>query len=243
MAIFVRLRAPFDPNENKVVMSQALIPHVEINTGDNPKACVIWLHGLGDSGHGFAPVVPELHLPDSLPVKFLFPHAPVQTVTINNNMQMPAWYDIKSLDFNSRADLAGVQASAAKIEQLIQAQLEAGFAADKIVLAGFSQGGVIAYHLGLRFGKRLAGIMALSTYMCEPARLADEASEANRDIPIFVGHGTQDPVVPAQLGQMAMESLQANGYAPKWHQYPMEHSVCREELDDISAWLQARLGA
>ena len=223
-------------------MSDSLIPHVEVNTGDNPQACVIWMHGLGDSGHGFAPIVPELQLPESMPVKFLFPHAPVRPVSINNNMEMPAWYDIKSLDFNSRADLTGGEESTQQIKQLFDAQVEAGFAPEKIVLAGFSQGGVIAYHLGLRLPQRIAGILALSTYMCEPSLIAGQASEANRDVPIFVAHGEQDPVVPKILGEMAVKTLEENGYKPQWHTYQMQHNVCMEEIQHVSEWLQARLG-
>lgn len=222
-------------------MTQTLLPFVEVNTGENPQACVIWMHGLGDSGHGFAPIVPELKLPASLPVKFLFPHAPTRAVTINNHMQMPAWYDIKSLDFNSRADLTGVEESAESIKALFNAQLEAGFKPEKIILAGFSQGGVIAYHLGLRLSQRIGGILALSTYMCEPDLLAQQASEANRQVPLFVAHGDQDPVVPPMLGQMAVDTLRHNGYQPEFHRYTMQHSVCLQELEDISAWLQQRL--
>ena len=222
-------------------MSEALLPFVEVNTNDNPTACVIWMHGLGDSGHGFSPIVPELNLPDSLGIRFIFPHAPTRTVTINNNMKMPAWYDIKSLDFNSRADLSGVEESAASIKAIFDAQVEAGIAPDKIVLAGFSQGGVIAYHLGLRLQHKIAGIMALSTYMCEPDLLNEQACEENRQIPIFIAHGTQDPVVPPVLGEMAYKTLQDAGYKPEFHEYPMQHNVCMKELEDISAWLQQQL--
>lgn len=222
-------------------MSQNHLPFVEVNTAENPQACVIWMHGLGDSGHGFSPIVPELQLPDSLPVKFIFPHAPNRAVTINNGMQMPAWYDIKSLDFNSRADLTGVKESAAQIKQLVDMQIEAGFAPEKIILAGFSQGGVVAYHLGLRLDVAIGGIMALSTYMCEPDLLATEASDANRQVPIFIAHGEQDPVVPVMLGQMARDTLVKNGYAPQWQTYTMQHSVCMQEIEAISQWLQARL--
>ncbi|WP_018984261.1 alpha/beta hydrolase [Salinimonas chungwhensis] len=222
-------------------MSDSLISHVEVNSGDNPQACVIWMHGLGDSGHGFTPIVPELKLPNSLPVKFLFPHAPVRPVTINNNMEMPAWYDIKSLDFNSRADLTGVEESAQQIKQLFDAQVEAGFSPDKIVLAGFSQGGVIAYHLGLRMEQPIAGILALSTYMCEPGLITEQASDANRNVPVFVAHGEQDPVVPIMLGEMAVNTLKENGYQPQWRTYNMQHNVCLEEVEHVSAWLQERL--
>ena len=206
-------------------MSDTLLPFVEKNTGENPVACVIWMHGLGDSGHGFAPIVPELKLPASLPVKFLFPHAPERPVTINNGMRMRAWYDIKTMDFNHRADAQGVMESADMVQALVEAQHAAGFAYDRIVLAGFSQGGVIALHLGTRFGEKLAGIMALSTYMSAPGSLAEEASPANKSTPIMMAHGTHDNVVPVQLGKMAFDALTENGYQPTWSTYPMEHSV------------------
>lgn len=222
-------------------MSDTLLPFVEKNTGENPAACVIWMHGLGDSGHGFAPIVPELKLPASLPVKFLFPHAPERPVTINGGMRMRAWYDIKTMDFNHRADAQGVMESADMVQELVEAQHAAGFAYDKIVLAGFSQGGVIALHLATRFGEKLAGVMALSTYMSAPGSLAEEASPANKSTPIMMAHGTHDNVVPVQLGKMAFDALTENGYQPTWSTYPMEHSVCMEEVNDISAWLQAVL--
>ena len=219
-------------------MTQQLLPCVEINPSSAPKACVIWLHGLGDSGHGFAPIVPELKLPESMAVKFIFPHAPEIPVTINNGMRMRAWYDIKSMAFDRRADLAGVKASAIKIEQLINAQIEQGIPANKIVLAGFSQGGVVSLHLAPRFNQKLAGILALSTYMCEPALLADEAVEANRNTPVMMAHGELDDVVPVAMGSAAYKTLTDNNFNATWQTYPMQHNVCMQELTDISAWLQ-----
>lgn len=223
-------------------MTEALLPHIEVNTGDNPQACVIWMHGLGDSGHGFAPIVPELKLPASLPVRFIFPHAPERPVTINNGMRMRAWYDIKTMDFNNRADVEGVVESASQVRALVEAQHAAGIAYDKIVLAGFSQGGVIAYHLGTRIEHKLAGIMALSTYMCAPASLSEQASDANKNTPIMAAHGNYDEVVPVALGKMAVDALTDNGFKPTWGTYPMQHNVCLDELNDISAWLQKVLG-
>ena len=219
-------------------MTQQLLPCVEINPSSAPKTCVIWLHGLGDSGHGFAPIVPELKLPESMAVKFIFPHAPEIPVTINNGMRMRAWYDIKSMAFDRRADLAGVKASAIKIEQLINAQIEQGIPANKIVLAGFSQGGVVSLHLAPRFNQKLAGILALSTYMCEPALLADEAVEANRNTPVMMAHGELDDVVPVAMGSAAYKTLTDNNFNATWQTYPMQHNVCMQELTDISAWLQ-----
>ena len=214
------------------------MPYVEHNPSSTPNACVIWLHGLGDSGHGFAPIVPELKLPDSMSVKFIFPHAPERPVTINGGMRMRAWYDIKSLDFNSRADLSGVLESAAHVETLIQEQVDKGIPTDRIVLAGFSQGGVIALHLAPRFKHKLAGVMALSTYMCEPSLLAQEATDVNRDIPIMMAHGEQDEVVRIFMGNAAYKTLTDNGFNATWQTYTMQHNVCMQEISDISAWLQ-----
>ena len=222
-------------------MTQQLLPCVEINPSAAPDACVIWLHGLGDSGHGFAPIVPELKLPESLSVKFLFPHAPERPITINNGMRMRAWYDIKSLDFESRADLEGVKASAEQVEQLIKAQIESGIPSERIILAGFSQGGVIALHLAPRFAHKLAGVLALSTYMCEPSLLSNEGKDINRDTPIMMAHGEQDEVVPVFMGNAAFKTLSECGFNATWQTYTMQHNVCMQELNDISAWLQTRL--
>lgn len=222
-------------------MTNAL-PYVEINPQGPVKATVIWLHGLGDSGHGFAPIVPELKLPDSMGIRFVFPHAPERPVTINNGMRMRAWYDIKSMDFDKRADLTGVRESAEQVSELIDAEIASGVPAEKIVLAGFSQGGVIALHLGPRLDKKLAGIMALSTYMCEPTLLKAEALKFNQQTPIFMAHGEQDEVVPVIMGKSAFTTLQHQGYDVSWQSYPMQHNVCMAEIHTISAWLQARLG-
>ncbi|MGO4894657.1 alpha/beta hydrolase [Flavobacterium sp. W21_SRS_FM6] len=222
-------------------MSEHVLDFVEVNPTNPPKALVIWLHGLGDSGNGFAPIVPELMIPEELAVRFIFPHAPVRPVTINNGMKMRAWYDITSLDFNNRADSKGVLESSALVEQLIDAEIAKGIPADKIVLAGFSQGGVIALHLGTRIEKKLAGIMSLSSYMSEPEKLAAEAKQTNKSTPIFIGHGQHDDVVPMIMGNAARQVLEGNQYAVEWHEYQMQHNVCMQELNDISAWLQQRL--
>ncbi|WP_218311518.1 alpha/beta hydrolase [Alteromonas antoniana] len=222
-------------------MSESLIPCVEINPSQEAKACIIWMHGLGDSGHGFAPIVPELKLPEALAIRFLFPHAPERPVTINGGMRMRAWYDIKSLDFNSRADLEGVLVSAKQVEQLIESQIAKGIPAERIILAGFSQGGVIALHLAARYQKKLAGVMALSTYMCEPDSLASEAVDTNRETPIMMAHGEQDEVVPMFLGNAAYKVLKENGFNVTWTTYTMQHNVCMKELDDISAFIQRTL--
>jgi phospholipase/carboxylesterase len=206
-----------------------------------PTASVIWLHGLGADGHDFVPIVPELQLPPALAVRFVFPHAPVRPVTINNGMRMRAWYDIKNLSATGAADEAGIRDSAAILMRFVERERQAGIAAGRIVVAGFSQGGAIALHAALRTPERLAGVMALSAYLPLDSTLASEATAANRDIPILMCHGQFDPVLPMQLGSASRELLRAAGYAVEWKEYPMQHQVCLEEIRDISAWLQARL--
>ena len=203
------------------------------------RATVIWLHGLGDSGDGFAPIVPELNMPSELGVKFVFPHAPIQAVTINGGMKMRSWYDIVSFDLDKRADEQGVRESAAKVEQLIEQELASGIAADKIILAGFSQGGVIALHLAPRFHQALGGIMALSAYMCAPSKFADEA--IHTDLNVLMVHGSLDEVVPMAAGKQAFDVLCTNGLKAKWYDYPMAHQVCGEEIALIRQWLIERL--
>ena len=215
------------------------VPFVDVKPAKQHTATVIWLHGLGDSGNGFAPIVPELKIPEDLAIRFIFPHAPVRPVTINNGMEMRAWYDIKSMQLDQRADMPGVIESSEMIEQLIEREIEQGIRPDKIVLAGFSQGGVIALHLGPRLKHQLGGIMALSTYMAEPSTLP--ADGANVSTPIFMAHGLYDDVVPHAFGKTACQHLQEKGYTSEWHDYPMQHNVCMEQLQDISAWLQQRL--
>lgn len=203
------------------------------------KATVIWLHGLGDSGEGFLPVASQLALPEELGVRFIFPHAPVQPVTINGGMAMRSWYDIKSMDLDKRADETGVRESAAKVEQLIKQELENGIAADKIILAGFSQGGVISLHLAPRLPQKLAGVMALSTYMCVPEKLTEEARQTG--LTVFMAHGRHDDVVPHRAGRNAFDVLSAHNMDVSWQDYPMAHQVCGEELMAIRQWLIARL--
>lgn len=222
-------------------MTTPSLPYIDVNPNKAHDAVVIWLHGLGDSGNGFAPIVPELQLPEDMAIRFVFPHAPVRPITINNNMEMRAWYDIKSMQLDQRADVTGVYESTDLVSELIEHEIQQGISSERVILAGFSQGGVIALQLGTRFKHRLGGIMALSTYMSEPDKLATEAHSANRDTPIFMAHGLQDEMVPHAFGKVAFENLKRNNYLVEWHEYPMQHNVCLEELRDISHWLQQRL--
>jgi phospholipase/carboxylesterase len=218
-------------------MSPEPLSCLERETGPQPQASVIWLHGLGADGSDFVPIIPELALPRDLAIRFVFPHAPVRPVTINNGMRMRAWYDIAATDLTNRADVAGVKQSASAVEALIERERSRGVPPEKIVLAGFSQGGAIALYAGLRYRLRLAGIMALSTYLIGPDTLATDASPDNRRVPIFMAHGTADPVVRFAWGEASKRLLEAQGYAIEWHSYPMEHSVCIEEVRDIGTWL------
>jgi len=217
-----------------------LLDAIEIETGKNPSTSIIWLHGLGADGNDFAPIVPELQLPEAA-IRFVFPHAPVQAVTINGGMRMRAWYDIADGAIR-REDERGVRASQALIETLIARENERGTNAKRLVLAGFSQGGAIALQTGLRHPQRIAGIMALSTYVPVGEKLAAEASAANRDVPIFMAHGTYDPVIPLAQAEQSRGLLQALGYPVEWRQYGMPHAVCPEELADVGAWLGTVLG-
>ena len=209
---------------------------IEIATGPAPSASVIWMHGLGADGHDFEPIVPELGLPGALQVRFIFPNAPVRPVTLNMGMAMRAWYDIIEIG-GGREDGEGLRASQAAIEQLIAAEVARGIPASRIVLAGFSQGGAIAFQTGLRHPQRLAGIMALSTYLPLAGTVEDERSAANRDLPVFMAHGSVDPVISISRAQQSRKMLEALGYPLEWHEYPMPHSVCPQEITDISDWL------
>jgi len=220
----------------------ALLETVEVETGSSPRACIIWLHGLGADGHDFEPIVPELDLPPGLAVRFVFPHAPMQAVTINNGAVMRAWYDVYGLDGVRREDAAGVRASQGRIEALIARERERGFTASRIVLAGFSQGGAMAIHTAARHGERLAGVMALSCFVPLPDTLAVEATPVNRDVPVFMAHGTHDPLIPLARARSGRDLLLSLGYPVEWHEYPMPHSVCGDEITDISNWLGPVLG-
>jgi phospholipase/carboxylesterase len=209
---------------------------LEIETGPKPAAAVIWLHGLGADGHDFEPIVPELGLPTSKPVRFIFPNAPQRPVTINMGMRMPAWYDILQLGGGAE-DEAGIRESQAQIGKLIERQKTLGIPARCIVLAGFSQGGAIVLQTGLRYPERLAGLMALSTYLPLAGKLAAERRAINDDLPILMAHGSWDPMIPMARAQQSRNALQALGYRVDWREYPMPHSVCPEEIADIAAFL------
>ena len=219
----------------------ALLDAIQLETGRDPERSVIWLHGLGADGLDFVPIVGELD-PPAAPIRFVFPHAPVQPVTINNGMSMRAWYDIVADDLARREDERGVRASQGLVEALIARERERGIAASRIVLAGFSQGGAIALQTGLRHPERLAGIMALSTYVPIAATLEAERNPANGDVPIFLAHGTQDPIIPLAHARRSRELLERLGYSVESHEYVMPHSVSPHEIQDIGAWLRRVLG-
>ena len=211
-------------------MTDELLPAIEIETGPVPDATVIWMHGLGDDGRGWSEIVPTLALPAALRVRFLFPHAPVMPVSINQGFRMRAWYDVRAANITERADIDGVRRSQRQVDTLIAREATRGVAPARVVLAGFSQGGAIALFAGLRHPQRLAALVALSTYLVGPERVVAEASAANRDVPIFMAHGTRDPVVQYAWGVASRDALVAAGWPVEWHEYPMEHSAVLEEI-------------
>jgi phospholipase/carboxylesterase len=222
-------------------MTDDLLESLEVETAPSPTAAVIWMHGLGADGHDFVDVPPVLRLPERPAVRFVFPHAPMQPVTVNGGMVMRAWYDVRHDAGARREDEPGVRASQRRIEALIAREKARGVPAARLVLAGFSQGGAMALHTGLRHAERLAGVMALSCFLPLADRVGAEASPANRSVPIFLAHGTHDPVIPLARAQEAREVLTGLGYPVEWHEYRMPHSVCDAELRDIGAWLAQRL--
>ena len=217
-----------------------LIKHLELLTGPEPKGSVIWLHGLGADCWDFVSIVKELYLPDDLPLRFIFPQAPSRPITINGGHVMPGWYDISMAELERKPDEAGVRESQGFIDALIAREISRGVAANKIILAGFSQGGAIALQAGLRQTQALAGILALSTYLTLGDSLAKEKTTANANIPILMAHGTQDPVVPLALARSSRDAMAALGFKVEWREYPMQHSLCAQEVEEISGWLQAR---
>ncbi len=218
-----------------------MLETVEIEPKTPARHAVIWLHGLGADGHDFEPIVPELELPAALAVRFVFPHAPLRPVTINAGFPTRAWFDIKGLGKDLPEDPESIRASAAAIEELIAREKTRGLSAGRIVLAGFSQGGALALHLGLRHPAKLAGILALSSWLPLRGKLPVEAQAANRSTPILMCHGSYDPMVPCVFGEYSRDQLQALGYQVEWRAYPMQHQVCLEQIADIGRWLQAVL--
>lgn len=215
---------------------------VEVTTGPQPDSAVIWLHGLGADGHDFEPLVPELARPGAPDIRFVFPHAPIRPVTVNGGMAMRAWYDIVSLGSDRDHDQQGIAQSIDQAMGLADQERRRGIAADRIVMAGFSQGGAVALQAAVRYPERLGGLIALSTYLLLEHRLENDAHEANRDLPIFMAHGTMDPMVPHRLGEMGADRLRSMAYPVEWHSYPMPHAVCPQEVSDLAAWLLERLG-
>ena len=225
---------------------EKLLETIEIETAKNPAAAVIWMHGLGADGNDFVPIVNELDLSGVPATRFVFPHAPMRAVTINSGQVMRAWYDVSFGDLEGksrRADAVGVHESQEQINALVEREAKRGIAAGNVVLAGFSQGGAVALQTGLRYPEKLGGIMALSTYLPLADSLPQEAAAANKPTPVFMAHGVYDPVVPLMMGAGSMTFLAGLGYLVEWKQYPMQHSVCAEEIEDIGEWLRKILKA
>ncbi len=217
-----------------------LLETVEQETGAAPAWSILWLHGLGADGHDFAPIVPELVRADWPALRFVFPHAPVRAVTINNGVRMRAWYDIAGMDFATRADAAGIEASLVQVDALIARELECGIAPERLLLAGFSQGGAIALSAALRRTRPLAGVIALSTYLPGMARAGSHLAEGAAAQPVFMAHGTADPVVPMIHAETSAQALRQMGFNVDWHRYPMGHQVCADEIRDLADWMSLR---
>lgn len=215
---------------------------LEIVVGNSPSAAIIWLHGLGADGYDFRPIIPELGLPEHLSVRFVFPHAPVRPVTINGGMKMRAWYDISAMDLSQGEDEKGIAESAAYVETLVKREQERGIATDRIIIAGFSQGGAVSLYYLTRFSSDVAGVIALSCYLPLMRDLDREIAQSNIGIPVWMGHGSADTVVPMSLGEFSRDRLRETGFEVEWHEYAMPHSVSPSEVQDISRWLQMRLG-
>lgn len=211
-----------------------LLPHVEVETNSQPTASVIWLHGLGADGHDFEPIVNQLDLPSDAAIRFIFPHAPSLAVTINNGMVMPAWYDIVEMKIDRKVDEVQLKNSVQSVTAFIYNEIARGIASDRIIIAGFSQGGAVAFEAALTFPQKLAGLLALSTYFATKDTI--EYHPANSALPIEIHHGEYDPIVPIRLGEASFELLSSKGYPVELKRYPMEHSVCRQQIADISQW-------
>lgn len=216
-----------------------LLPAIEFETSSNPDNTVIWLHGLGADGNDFAPIVPELKLPADLAIRFIFPHAPSIPVTVNGGSVMPAWFDILEMDIDRQIDSTGLMASARSINGFVDREIDRGIDSRRIIIAGFSQGGAVAYQVVLSHKKTFGGLLAMSTYFATADTIV--YSESNKKIPILIQHGEHDPVVPEPLGRKATTQLVKKGYSVSYQSYPMEHSVCPQQIDDISQWMQTIL--
>ena len=212
-------------------------PDIIFDTAPEPTHAIVWLHGLGADGNDFVPIAKELDIPNENPVRFIFPHAPVQAVTLNAGMKMRAWFDILGLDRNSNQDDAGIRKSEMRIQAIITNQIDQGIPAENIFIAGFSQGGALALHSGLRYPKKLAGIIALSTYLPLADLVEAERHAENHETPIFFAHGELDPIIPLDFAETSRDTLQSLNHAPAWKTYPMAHSVCADEISDLRAWL------
>jgi len=228
-------------SRHNLAMTLHALPHLTVQTGENPNASIIWLHGLGADGHDFEPIVPQLNLPEDLHIRFIFPHAPVMPVTLNGGYIMPAWYDIRHGDSGIEHDETGIRQSARQIQMLIEQEQMHGIPSGRIILAGFSQGGAMALHVGLRQNDALAGIMGLSCYLLLPDRFDDEVTPVSKSSPIFMAHGVEDPTVPFALGDATRRRLESAGYKVEWHTYPIQHHVCPEEISAIGKWATRRL--
>ncbi len=214
-----------------------LLPAIEIETSPDPSFSVVWLHGLGADGNDFAPIVPHLKLPAKPAVRFIFPHAPQIPVTVNGGMVMPAWYDIVEMQIDRRIDTDGLLASVGLINAFVARELDRGIEAQKLIIAGFSQGGAVAYHVALNRERRLGGLLAMSSYCASCDLIHNHAVQMQ--LPIEIHHGLYDQVVPERLGREARDFLEEHGYAPIYRTYPMEHNVCAEQIEDIGAWFRS----
>lgn len=212
-----------------------MLPNLTIEPNKPAESCVIWLHGLGADGHDFAPIVPELNLPDELATRFIFPHAPEMPVTINGGMVMPAWYDILEMQLERKIDVHQLRISADEVVKIIQQQIHLGIPSNRIVIAGFSQGGAVAYHVALSLPTQLAGLMALSTYFATQNDI--NAHPANHHTPILIMHGSDDEIVPETLGMRARDHLKKQNYRVEYYSYPMAHAVCLDQIQEIGRWL------
>ncbi len=236
-------RRPFPASNRIPIPMTQLLETIEQETGPSPQWTVLWLHGLGADGHDFAPLVPELVRREWPAIRFVFPHAPVRPVTINNGMRMRAWYDIVGMDFPNRADSDGVEASIAQVEALIDREQARGVPPERLLLAGFSQGGAITLAAGLRRKVPLAGLIALSTYLPGADKAAEVLGPAATRQPVFMAHGSGDPVIPLTYAERSAQVLQGLGFGLEWHRYPMAHQVCAEEIRDLGDWMAQRFAA